>query len=1246
MKNENQSSKSLYTVFIGINGYQEQVANPLNGCINDVLNLSEYFKKLCEAQEEEIIWKQPKYLLAPSGETEQNRLAEEKIEYEHPTRDNIIAAFDTFNDADPKAGDFCLLYYSGHGATIPSSEIEAFADYESSGEMQTILCADDTRKDILDKELGYLIAKTLEGKGLKTDGDTEADAHPGVHFLAIFDCCHSGTISRKSRDDTKTRRARSASRANLPETILGFTKDGNCFYHPFQEGQTSVQRYPVDGLKHARYVNLSACRDSEEAKEVLFQSVIDENGEQKTIRRIQGAFSYSLIKTLNQSGTHISYRELMRSVASEVDTLVSNQIPVIGRTGLRDEKLFFLGRSFSTPKPEYVVDWDEKKGKWVLRAGQIEGIIPPHGDMKSTVQVKLSSGQTELIDIKKVELNRSILDGTKFTEADKKNRLLRATIASMAFPRIKVGIRNGISEQGIDQIKDYWNNQKPENRYYDVITDPQGVYQYEITTVLRQELVPIEGSTEKKSVEIEYFSVAKVSSETPLIPDVFDVATLFGNINAIGKWEAVKVMKNPDRSTNIAREDISIQVEIAEGTGWGAEDINEQAQHEWPQKAIDPEAINVQFVDDLQPFLKVKIHNTSRHRYWIGALYLDAYYGINASLLDIEQKGQNETAQIRMIHGQDAYDALPINMDPLFHEYGTTQIQAHLLIVVSAERFDLSNYEQPSIDFSPTRSSKGIGFQKPRKPKWSIIPIPINISRPLPKSVIGQSRLDKISGLDDYREPLKRSILDLEVPEGFTSDLQLTTEESLLRKISQKKNPSLARQLANPGSIWEGFTGSDAIFTHGLNNQPGTHLNIAEFTKLQGRLDENSPLLLAPSDPLLPDEAIIPYGYETIKVEGTQEALDFYFPFGYTDALGKIQVTGLPAETPGVIGGDGVNLDETEKSLKSSIKLCFKKVIWSRLSGRHDYHTLSLLRDNGNSLEEIQYHGRAKEKEERELIRTALADGKDTLLLVHGLTGDAEAMTEAIFEQTDLHQRFDHVLTFVYENLNTPIEEAAQQLMKLLSDPEHGVGVQPKQITLLAHSMGGLVARWMIEREGGDKLVQKLIQAGTPNGGAKLADLRKKFTGWLTLGMNGMGFIQPYMPIFAFIGRGIEKQVFRSIDQLSPTSSFLDKLSGNTKPADVPYHLLAGDTNEIEANFDENDPLWKKLKACVKDRSLYILGDFFHSDEENDLVVSRDSMTKLPWEPTSINYPQCDHFQYFSKQESLAYLKMLLGARK
>jgi len=140
---------------IGINyiGTQDQ----LNGCINDVNNLSSYLKEVG---------------FSPSNITVLTDYTPVK-----PTKANILAAIQKLIK-NAVAGDEIVLHYSGHGSnTFASTPMHA----EYICPIDSVLNGRNvsTKNFIKDAELNAAIRDQLK---------------PGVNMLAIFDCCFSGTI--------------------------------------------------------------------------------------------------------------------------------------------------------------------------------------------------------------------------------------------------------------------------------------------------------------------------------------------------------------------------------------------------------------------------------------------------------------------------------------------------------------------------------------------------------------------------------------------------------------------------------------------------------------------------------------------------------------------------------------------------------------------------------------------------------------------------------------------------------------------------------------------------------------------------------------------------------------------------------------------------------------------------------------------------------------------------------------------
>ena len=110
------------------------------------------------------------------------------------------------------------------------------------------------------------------------------------------------------------------------------------------------------------------------------------------------------------------------------------------------------------------------------------------------------------------------------------------------------------------------------------------------------------------------------------------------------------------------------------------------------------------------------------------------------------------------------------------------------------------------------------------------------------------------------------------------------------------------------------------------------------------------------------------------------------------------------------------------------------------------------------------------------------------LLLIHGWMGDAttwETILPRIINETN--PGYEEFWTFVY-NSSLSIKDNARSLADKLKGSVKGA-----QIDIVAHSMGGLVARSMIEQYGGSQYVNRLVTLGTPHEGSPLALFRSFF---------------------------------------------------------------------------------------------------------------------------------------------------------
>jgi hypothetical protein len=240
------------------------------------------------------------------------------------------------------------------------------------------------------------------------------------------------------------------------------------------------------------------------------------------------------------------------------------------------------------------------------------------------------------------------------------------------------------------------------------------------------------------------------------------------------------------------------------------------------------------------------------------------------------------------------------------------------------------------------------------------------------------------------------------------------------------------------------------------SNGPAVALEISGFDEgAQARLKEN-PLKLDLNQSLGEGEAILPFTFDG----------EFFLPVGKPtekDGAAQFEIDYLPEEK------------QNTRSLGKALKLYFLKTAVSKKVNR--LCRVEYL-ENGNAIEQTE-----------EWVKEAIAQADKILLVIHGIIGNTEEMAKSVYFAQKEDGPYDLVLSYDYENLATQISETAQTLKSTLLD----LGIEGKTLDIMAHSMGGLVSRWMIEKEGGDQLVRRLIMLGTPNNGSFFPNWHRLF---------------------------------------------------------------------------------------------------------------------------------------------------------
>lgn len=280
----------------------------------------------------------------------------------------------------------------------------------------------------------------------------------------------------------------------------------------------------------------------------------------------------------------------------------------------------------------------------------------------------------------------------------------------------------------------------------------------------------------------------------------------------------------------------------------------------------------------------------------------------------------------------------------------------------------------------------------------------------------------------------------------------------------------------------------------------------------------------------------------------------------------------------------------------------------------------------------VDYSDKAEAVRTSDGLETKVAEAKKVLLLVHGIIGDTEEMAQTF--RLALNKGYDLVLTYDYENLNTTIEENGRILKEKLEAVGFGKD-DDKELVLVVHSMGGLVARYMIERMGGEEFVDKLIMAGTPNGGSAFGNV-PDYLNWasLTLGIGAKLFPPQAGAVAAFasgILKGFSKLMLPSLGQMKVGSPFIVDLAAGLPPK-ITYQVIGGD---LGAYLTVNNSLPLMEKAVAQ------LGEWVYKDIKNDIAVSMDNIFRV--RNTPVKEVPCHHLNYFITPESVKELSEAIG---
>ncbi|WP_414584741.1 caspase family protein [Scytonema sp. PCC 10023] len=1103
------------------------------------------------------------------------------------TREAIINGFQ-HHLCKANNDDVALFYYAGHGSyeTTPPE----FWDIEQDRQHETIVCYDSRTEnvsDLADKELGYLISKV---------------AQKNPHMMVIMDCCHSATGTRDP-EVTVRQAAINAKQRTLDSFI--FAQD-----QPALNQLLSNQTTRVEWLK-ARHISLAACRADQVAEEFR-----DKDGKKR------GVFSYFLLETLQKTNGNLTYQDLLRNVNALVNGKAQKgQSPQVEAVFKDDLNQLFLGGAISERPPYFTLAFNKQKyNNWIIQGGALHGIPKPNAGGNTLLTIFPAGSTTESLRqmsnklaVAKVTQVLPQISKVEITEGSDKlseNETYWAVVTSLPIEPLKVNIHGEVSEEkgielAIQALKTASFGDKPSLFVQQVEEAKDADYflfarnsQYWITQHDKRPLIA---------------PVPEKPDQNGYTPEVARDAIL--RLESIARWNNILELKNLATS-KISYEDVEIEILVVEGKDSSSSISDMRLEYTYDENYWDEDT-----GEHWKPItLKIKLTNHSRKTLYCNVLVLSENYEVSIPFFSEESSFQL-TPKGSGAGSTRSTEDLPVFIPVEYLKQGITEYKDILKLIVSTSEFDASILKQDGLNPppSPTRSVGSLGILdrlmeqvNSRQFKnnsggnyddWMTKQVTLTYVRPQDTKQIKQGESTTL--LDE--------VVELQPHPSLQANANLTTVPQITRDVA---NPVLPPILVQDPTVSQPFQ-----FTTSRGSDPG--LSVLELTEVENHasVTPETPLKLLVNTTLEEKEHIVPLAYDG----------EFYLPLGRglktEDGKTEIRLESLPSPT------------NSSRSASGSIKILFQKLVTQPLGAPFEYPILAIA-DIGTDGKLIAN----PEIKKLENIKAKVAQSKRILLYIHGIIGDTESLVGSVQTANiggqSIKELYDLVLTFDYENLNTTIQENAQLLRQRLEAVDLGSN-HGKELHIIAHSMGGLVSRWFIEREGGNQIVQHLIMLGTPNAGSPWPKVQDLAFALLGMALNQLSTVVWPVKILAQLVELLESND-NSLEQMQPNCDFLQEIAKNPDPH-VPYTIIAGDrsltSTASQKDIEKQTILLQKLMQKLFGKAVDSVINLVFFKQPNDIAVTLDSIKSVNYnrspQPKILPDVACDHLSYFTHPAGL-----------
>jgi pimeloyl-ACP methyl ester carboxylesterase len=1010
-------------------------------------------------------------------------------------------------------------------------------------------------------------------------------AKQNPHIVVILDNCHSGSGTRNPFQIARERR--------IPESTKPRSLDSYLF--PATE---------ID-FPRGKHLVLSACRDYQTAKEYT-----DGDGQDR------GAFSYFLTEALKRSNGNVSYRDLFQETNALIRGNISDQSPQLEG---EESDLSFLGVGAVAERQHYFTAAYDPELGWAIDGGALHGVAAPtQGQFTRLALFSFTDAEGNPSDLTQLANAVAQVDVTEVRPAKSK-------LSEPSLDR-QTSYKAIVISQPITPMLVYLEG------------DEQGV------SLIRQ-AIQTAGANKTRSLYVEEIVErekaqfrAIAQNDEYIIARPTDARSLVEQVQGYTAESAAKVVKNLE---HIDRWRKIVELSREANSSIPADGVKLMIMHPDKDEEILGTDIRLEYKDDKKPRFRVKLKNTTGKPLSCSLFNLTETFSVKSMLPNGAVKLEpypNVGHEVWVKDGK----AIGGTVADSLAKQGITQVTDILKVIACTTDFQASLLEQGElgIPLLTTKSvTRGMGGSLNHLFN-QVITRSLDFEEDtiyddwIAKSVIFTIvRPQAFVTVNTQTEATLGSGVAIEPHPSFAGNARLTTIPQSTRDIGGHILPAI---LQTDYEVVRPFS-----FTTTRGSDPG--LSALELSNLTtnsiAAVTPETPLKLTVANAsLAAEEELLAIGYDG----------EFFLPMG----LGKnkdngieISLERLPetmSEGERVQRLPGVAADE--RSIGGAIRIFFQKVISKRLKLDFNYPLLSAVTVHPD--ESIEPYDSVEVS-----IKEKVAKAKRIVLFVHGIIGDTESMVPSVHRakvqvngtEYPLFDPnvYDLVLAFDYENLNTSISDNARSLKERLAAVGLGKG-HDKTLHIVAHSMGGLVSRWFIEREGGNDIVNHLIMLGTPNNGSPWPNVVEFALPLLTVGLNGLATVAwpvaaigSLMHLAGLATAGAERKMTIALKEMQPDSTLVQTLFSSAPPG-IPYTIIAGNTSLIQPTTPEHQ---EKIQALFK-RIVRETIDLPFMGAANDIAVKVNSITHLPnRSPVPIvTQVACDHLTYFSHPAGLTAL--------